>query len=149
MNKKSKDTRLKGLVYYYVIVQALHLGALFLAALQYWSRHQIVFPAPAPEGGWSDQAMIFLLALGTADGLIILSAFVFLYGFIREKPWYPALGLFSIWAAIVTAVVFGFATIPSGAWGVHPLAYWIITLFFLPFPVLFYRLYCRTETKMK
>lgn len=132
---------LKILVYWHGSIQVLHFGALIHATFIYWTQHIIVFPAPPPPQGWSEQSMLFLLALGITDSLLIILSLIFVFGFQTQKNWYPSIGFCASGGSIITALVFALGTIPAGAWQAHPFSYALITLLFLPFVLLFGQLY--------
>ncbi len=139
----------KILVYWFGSIQALHFGVLIRAAFIYQAQHIIIFPAPPPVDGWSEQAMFFLLALGITDSLLIVLSLIFVYGFLTGKIWYPLIGFCASGASIVTALVFALGTIPAGAWQAHPFSYAVITLIFLPFLLLFGQLYKMSSVHKK
>ena len=100
MNKSIGKT-FKSLVYYLGVLQFLHLLSLLRAGLNYLSDHTIGFPALPPDAGWTQQANWFLLAMGYTDALIIVLSFIFIYGVINDKPWFPTIGLIEIGRAHV------------------------------------------------
>ena len=139
MNKSIGKT-FKSLVYYLGVLQFLHLLSLLRAGLNYLSDHTIGFPALPPDAGWTQQANWFLLAMGYTDALIIVLSFIFIYGVINDKPWFPTIGLISPSVTMATAFIFIIGTLATGTWFVHPIGYGIIGLLFCPLLFLFLRL---------
>jgi len=139
--KRSIGKTFKSLVYYLGILQFLHLISLLRAGMNYLSDHTIGFPALPPDAGWTQQANWFLLAMGYTDALIILLSFIFIFGVINDKPWFPTIGLIALSGTMATALVFVMGTLASGAWSVHPIAYGIIGLLFSPLLFLFRSIY--------
>ncbi|MCF7822681.1 MAG: hypothetical protein K9N35_00770 [Candidatus Marinimicrobia bacterium] len=138
---RSTGRLLKILIYWFGLIQVLHLMVLIRAGFIYLNQHTIVFPAAPPVLGWTDQSMHFLLAMGIVDSLIIVCSLIAVFGFQTGKSWFPLSGLCASGASIVTALVFALGTIPSTAWQANPWAYAIISILFVPHIFLFMKLY--------
>ena len=137
---QNNQTYKAALVYYYGILQSLHLLTLIRAGIRTLQGNPAPFPILPPPGGWSDQAMAFLYGLAGTDIIGILLGILFAYRFTVQKRFNPRLGILSLTVFITGALVFGAGTIPSGAWAAHPFAYWIMIALFLPAAVLYYLL---------
>jgi hypothetical protein len=125
---------------YYGILQTLHLFTLAYAGLQILRGDPAPFPILPPPGGWRDQTMAFLFGLAGTDVIGILLGIFFATQAILKKDFKPGLGILSLTIFITGAIVFGAGTLSSGAWTVHPAAYWAMVALFLPSVVLYYLL---------
>lgn len=128
---------LRILIPYYGLLQSAHGVALLRAGWLLLRGGEMPFPAPPPPGGWSPQAVFFLLALGILDGFNILLALRFTAQFLRTGEHNNRLGLISLTIACASAMVFAIATGLSGAWFAHPWAYSLMGVLFLPVAWLF------------
>jgi len=99
---------------------------------------EMPFPAPSPPGGWSAQAIPFLVGMGVVDAVAIIIALIFVFQAIIRKQDQPLLGIISMTIAMASAVLFAVGTIPSGAWSAHPLAYGSLVILFAPVIPLFF-----------
>ncbi len=130
------STLAKALVAYYGFIQALHLIAIGRASVMLEATGEMTFPAPPPAGGWSPQAEYFFVGVGAIDALNAVIALVFVYGFFKGARWRGWLGTLSLTIAAYSALLFAFATIPTGAWTFRPVEYLIIVVAFAPVLVL-------------
>ena len=130
---KDPDSRLaRVLVGYYGFIQALHLVGIGRATVVLEATGEMSFPAPPPAGGWSEQAINFFVGVGAIDALNAILALVFVYGFFKRARWRGWLGTLTLTVAAYSALLFAFATIPTGAWTVRPVEYLIIVVAFAP-----------------
>jgi len=88
--------------------------------------------------------MPFLIGLGTTDFVGIIMGMVFAVQLWFKGVYNRLLGILSLTIFITGAIVFGLGTYPSGAWGLHPVAYWVMVVLFAPAILLYIRL-LRTE----
>ena len=129
-------TLAKILVAYYGLVQALHLIAIGRATVLLGTGGELTFPAPPPAAGWSEQAINFFVGVGAIDALNAVIALEFVYGFFRGARWRGWLGAITLTVAAYSALLFAFATIPTGAWAHRPVEYLVIVVVFAPVLVL-------------
>ena len=132
MDSKSLPDRLKKLSYYYSILQICHLTLLTRATFMYLFRGHIPFPALPPVGGWAIETIPFLLGMGAVDAM---AAGLALYGgwiLIARGEFLVKLWVISLNIALVSAIIFCFGTIPSGAWEANPLGYGVLAIMFAP-----------------
>jgi len=80
-----KNKLLRYSIVYYGLLQSAHLITLLLAGLILLQTGEIPFPAPAPPGGWSSQAIPFLVGMGFVDVIAICLAFYFCFSGYRSK----------------------------------------------------------------
>jgi hypothetical protein len=126
----------KILVGYYGTIQVLHLVAIGRATVILGQTDALGFPAPPPQGGWDEQARYFFVGVGAIDALNVLVALVFLYGFFRCTSWRGWVGTLTLTVSLYSAILFAFATPPTGAWAHRPIEYLVIVLAYLPVVVL-------------
>lgn len=84
--------------------------------------------------------MPFLIGLATTDAVGIIMGIVFALQLMRKGIYNRILGVLSLTIFITGAIVFGIGTFPSGAWGLHPIAYWVMVVLFTPSVFLYFRL---------
>lgn len=84
--------------------------------------------------------MPFLIGLGTTDAVGIIMGIVFALQMVIKGNFNRILGILSLTIFITGAIVFGIGTYPSGAWGLHPFAYWVMVALFTPSLFLYFRL---------
>jgi hypothetical protein len=130
------STLAKVLVAYYGFIQALHLVGIGRATVVLGTTGDMTFPAPPPAGGWSEQAINFFVGVGAIDALNAILALAFVYGFFKGARWRGWLGTLTLTVTAYSAVLFAFATIPTGAWAFRPVEYLIIVVAFAPVLVL-------------
>jgi len=130
MNKKHPFLRI--LIFYYGLLQTLHLLTLARAGILILQGVESPFPILPPPGGWTDQAMAFLYGLAGTDLIGILLGIIFAYKFLFKGEFNRRLGILSLTIFITGALVFGASTYPSGAWAAHPAAYWVMVALFIP-----------------
>lgn len=128
---------IRGLAAYFGILQTLHFLALLRAGILFITENRIGFPAPPPGSGWSPETVPFLLAMAETDVILIFVSWFFVYRVFTQKPGQMIWGLLSTTGALTTGLVFALATIPSGAWQTHPIAYGTMVFLFLPVILLF------------
>jgi hypothetical protein len=134
---RDPDGRLaKVLVGYYGLIQALHLVGIGRATAVLETTGEMTFPAPPPDAGWSQQAVNFFVGVGAIDALNAILALVFVYGFFMGARWRGWLGTLTLTVAAYSALLFAFATLPTGAWAHRPVEYLIIVAAFAPALVL-------------
>ena len=128
------------MIVYYGILQSLHLLALIRAGILLGMGQAAPFPILPPADGWDAQSMPFLIGLGTTDAVGIIMGIVFALQLLIKGIYNRILGILSLTIFITGAIVFGFGTFPSGAWGLHPVAYWVMVVLFTPTVFLYFRL---------
>ncbi len=124
------------LVAYYGLVEVLHLIAIGRATVVLDMTGEMTFPAPPPAGGWSEQAGYFFVGVGVIDALNVIIALIFVYGYFRRARGRDWLGAITLTVAAYSALLFAFATIPTGAWAQRPVEYAVIVVAFAPVLVL-------------
>ncbi len=134
--RKPDSSLAKVLVVYYGFIQALHLITIGRASVVLQTTGEMTFPAPPPAGGWSPQAEYFFVGVGAIDALNAVIALVFVYGFLKGARWRGWLGTLTLTIAVYSALLFAFATIPTGAWTFRPVEYSIIVVAFAPVLIL-------------
>ncbi len=138
--KQNLNKNLVGMTAYYGILQTLHLLTLAWAGIQILSGNPSPFPILPPPGGWDAQTMSFMFGLAATDFVGIILGMLFAYQMLFKGNCKRTLGLVSLTIFITGAIVFAAGTIPSGAWGTHPCAYWIMALLFAPTVFLFFQI---------
>ncbi|MDZ7844528.1 MAG: hypothetical protein U5K99_06995 [Anaerolineales bacterium] len=128
------------LTVYYGLLQLAHLGTLTAAGLAFLKSGSMPFPAQPPTGGWADQALPFLLAMGGVDAAAAALGVWFVVKYLIADVWKWKIGVISITSALTSAVIFAAGTGASGAWLEHPLAYGGMVLVFAPLFILYYYL---------
>jgi len=132
--------KLTHLIGYYALLQITHLLTLARAGILILSGHASPFPILSPPGGWEPQTLPFMLGLAGMDIIAILLALVFAYQALFKGKMIRRLGILSLTIAFTGAIVFAVGTFPTGAWGAHPFAYWIMVILFIPAGWLYIRL---------
>jgi hypothetical protein len=132
MDSKFLPGRLKKFSYYYAILQLCHLTLLTRAAIIYLSGGQIPFPAQPPVSGWAIETIPFLVGMGAVDALAAGLAIYGGWSLISQGVFLDKLWVISLNIALVSAIVFCFGTIPSGAWGTNAIGYGILAISFTP-----------------
>ena len=127
-----KDQRIDILIWYYAMLQILHLLTLGRAGILMLSGQESPFPILPPPGGWEAQTLPFMFGLGGMDVIAIILAFVFAYQSLIKRKITRRTGILSLTIAFTGALIFAAGTFPSGACGAHPLAYWIMVILFIP-----------------
>lgn len=135
--KNKTPTWIKYLTAYYGTLQSLHLAALIRAGLIMLVEGRFPFPILPPPGGWTGQTLPFLIGLGATDVVGIALGIAFAYRSLFTGQYYRRLGVISLTIFITGAIVFAVGTFPSGAWGAHPFAYWVMAPLFAPVPLLY------------
>lgn len=135
-----KQQTIVRLANYLGILQLVHIFVLFYALGQLIEGYGIGFPALPPESGWGNLEKTILLVLGFADLIIIIACFVFIGQVSQGKRGIRKTGLIATGGFLLTAAVFALVIVTSGALVVHPLFYAVMTLLFIPVPVLFFKL---------
>lgn len=138
MNKKNGGHHaVRILQGYYCLLQIAHLFFLSRAGLIVISEGRYPFPASPPAGGWNDQVIPFLLAMGGLDAIAAALALTAGYKkFFRQKS-SEVLWLLSLTAALTSAVIFTAGTWVSGAWHANPWEYGLLVPFFTPLFILY------------
>ena len=132
MDTQSLPGNLRKFSYYYVILQLCHFTLLTRGAFIYLSGSQIPFPAQPPLGGWAIETIPFLLGMGAVDALAAGMAIYGGWNLIARGEFKVKLWVISLNIALVSAIIFCFGTMPSGAWGANPLGYGILAIMFAP-----------------
>jgi hypothetical protein len=135
--KKVFERRVLPLSLYYAALQLLHFCLLTRAGIVYLASGRMPFPAFPPQGGWPESVIPFLLGMGAVDGLAALLTVYLALRYLVKKHYSAGLWLVTLSAALSSAAVFCFGTLPSGAWAADPLGYGSLVVFFAPLPVLF------------
>jgi hypothetical protein len=136
----------QSLLIYYGLLQTLHLLTLAYAGVLIAFGNPAPFPILPPPGGWTNQAMAFLFGLAGTDLIGIFLGIIFPYRAVVKKRFNRRMGTLSLTIFTTGALIFGAGTIPSGAWGAHPVAYWAMVILFLPCVVLYYLLLRTTRS---
>lgn len=131
------------LIYYYGLLQCLHLAVLIRAGVILFFYHRAPFPILPPPGGWQEQTLPFMIGLGGTDVVGIILGLYFAYQRFTKGKTNHLLGLLSLTIFITGAIVFAAGTIAAGAWRAHPVAYWGMTILFTPVAILFFILFQR------
>jgi len=133
------------LIGYIGIIQIVHFVSLVFAAITYFTTGLIGFPASGPGNGWTEQAIQFLLGCGYTDAGIIVITEYFVLKYLFYNQLSIRLGIGVLTGSISTAIVFAFGTIPSGAWRLHPGTYGSLVILFIPFFILYIKLWRHHE----
>jgi hypothetical protein len=126
------------LIFWYGLIQSAHIVVLIVAGYLYLKTGSVGFPAPGPPAGWSPQVEPFLVGMAVLDLIIASVSLVFVYQYFTAVP-KRMLGSVVLTGALVSAILFGLGTFPSGAWGEHPVVYYTMLILFLPVVFLWYR----------
>lgn len=138
--KDNVSKQLKILIAYYGILQGLHLLALIRAGYMLLQGETAPFPILPPPGGWEEQTMPFMLGLAGMDVIGIILGIIFSFKAVFKAKFHSLMGIISLSIFISGAIIFGAGTFPSGAWAVHPFAYWVMVILFAPVPILYVKL---------
>lgn len=125
------------LISYYGFIQALHIVAITRASILLMQSGEITFLAQPPPGGWSAQAQYFLMSLGAIDFVTAIFALVFVYGYFSNERWWFWLGASTLTVSVISALVYGYGTVASGAWAGHLAEYLILVVVFIPVAALY------------
>jgi hypothetical protein len=134
-NQRSTFTKI--LVAYCGLIQSAHILALTRSYTLLRQSGEITFLAQPPSGGWSFQAEHFLISLGAIDFVNALLVLVFVYGYFSRTRWWYWLGTVTLTVSMITALVYAYGTIASGAWGGNLVEYLVLAIVFVPVGVLF------------
>jgi len=118
---------------YYGMLQISHLITLTWAGSVLFRTGQMPFPAQPPPGGWSAQALPYLLAMGILDAAAACLGICFAWSVISKGDLKLKIGLVSTTMALTSAGVFAVGTWAAGVWLRYPLSYFGMLL--LSFPV--------------
>jgi hypothetical protein len=132
-----RTTFTKVLVAYSGLIQFAHILAIVRSYLLLRQSGEITFLAQPPSGGWSAQAEYFLMGLGAIDFVNALLVFLFVYGYFSRAHYWYWLGTITLTVSTVSALVYGYGTIASGAWEGNLVEYLILVLVFIPVAILF------------
>lgn len=80
--------------------------------------------------------MAFLYGLAGVDLVAIIMGIFFAGRWLVRGQFNPLLGILSLTIAIPSAIIFAAGTATSGAWQVHPFAYWVMVVLFIPAGIL-------------
>ncbi|MEA3327016.1 MAG: hypothetical protein U9R53_06870 [Chloroflexota bacterium] len=127
-----KHHRISVLIWYYALLQSLHLFILARAGILMLSGQDAPFPILPPPGGWEAQTLPFMFGLGGMDVVAIILALIFAYQSLFKGKMIRRMGILSLTIAFTGAIVFAVGTFPSGAWAAHLVAYWIMVVLFIP-----------------
>jgi len=128
---KSRNLR-NTLTGYYGVLQVTHLLTLAWAGLYFLRAGVMPFPAQPPAGGWNEQVIPFLLALGALDAAAAALGIWFAVQRVIMGKWRVTAGLISGTMALTSALVFAGGTYASGAWWEHPGGYLGMVTAFAP-----------------
>jgi hypothetical protein len=134
------EGRVLPLSLYYAALQLMHFCLLTRAGIVYLTSGRIPFPAFPPPGGWPEPAIPFLLGMGIVDGLAAILTVYLAVRYLVKKQYAVGPWLVTLSAALSSAAVFCFGTLPSGSWSADPLGYGSLVVFFSPLPFLFFYL---------
>lgn len=134
------DRNIRLLISYYAMLQILHLFTLTRAGVLFLAGELSPFPILPPPGGWKPQTLPFMVGMAGMDVVAIVLALIFAYQSLFKGISSRRTGILSLTIAFTGAIVFAAGTFPTGAWGAHPFAYWIMVILFIPAGWLFFRL---------
>jgi len=123
---------LRVIVAYIGGLQAMHLLLILWAGGRYALKGEIGFPAVPPATGWSTEIIPWLIGNGLLDLFFAAAGVLFCVRFFRKRKGWLRWGLVSSSGALYSAAIFGIGTIPSGAWGAHPVPYFLLAVAFAP-----------------
>jgi len=145
MDIKKDSSRTVGILQvYFCLLQIAHLFFLSRAGLIVVSEGRYPFPASPPAGGWNDQVIPFLLAMGVLDAIAAVLTLTAGYRKIFLQNMSDAIWLISLTAALTSALIFTAGTWVSGAWYANPWEYGLLVPFFAPL-FLLYALLLRSD----
>ena len=133
-------TNFRLLAGYYGLLQISHLITLTWAGSVLFRTGQMPFPAQPPPGGWTDQALPYLLAMGVLDAAAAGLGIWFARSVILKEDPKLKIGLVSTTMALTSAGVFAVGTWAAGVWLRYPLSYFGMLVLSLPVFPLFWRL---------
>jgi hypothetical protein len=138
MNNKTGGLRsVRILQGYYCLLQVAHLIFLSRAGLIVVTAGRYPFPASPPAGGWNDQVIPFLLAMGGLDAIAAALTLTAGYRKFFQQKSSERLWLLSLTAALTSALIFTAGTWVSGAWHANPWEYGLLVPFFTPLFILY------------
>jgi hypothetical protein len=120
------------LVYYYGILQLTHLTALVVSGVWMLRNGELGILALPPQGGWTDQALQFLLATGMFDFLIAICSLFFVIQYRKEREVADILGSVALTGSVYSAAIYSFGVLRSGAFNEHSMIYGLIAVLFSP-----------------
>jgi hypothetical protein len=135
--KSQFSSFIKILIAYYGLIQSAHIFSISRSFSLFMQSGEITFLAWPPLGGWSAQAQYFLISLGAIDFFTALFALIFIYGYFSQRRWWFWLGTSTLTVSVISALVYGYGTIASGAWENHLPKYMILVVLFIPVAVLY------------
>jgi len=92
---------------YYGLLQSAHVVTLMRGGVVLLKTGEMPFPAPSPPGGWSPQAIPFLVGMGIVDFVAICLALIFVFqAIVRQRIDY-LLGIISLTIALIELVFRG------------------------------------------
>ena len=136
-NKFVTNRALRFLLGYFCLLQIAHLFFLSRAGLIVITEARYPFPASPPVGGWDDQVIPFLLAMGVLDALAAVLTLTAGYRFFIIDYSAKYLWLISLTAALTSAVIYTVGTWFSGAWHANPWEYGLLVPVFTPLFILY------------
>lgn len=124
------------LVNYYGVLQTFHILALVGSGLWWFQNGDLGVLALPPQGGWTDQALHFLIATGLFDFVIAVSSIFFVLSYRKDGESADVLGAVALTGSLYSAVIYLYGTLLSGAWSEHILIYGLIAIVFAPMVLL-------------
>ena len=135
-----QDSILRKLIYYYGIIQSVHLVALIYAAILWQTKANIALLAPPPTAGWSSQTIYFFLAMGAIDAFNAILSIIFVKLFIDQNHNCFDLGLITLSISMYSGIIYIYPILGSGALAQNRMYYFIIAILFFPIIILYMRL---------
>lgn len=138
MNNKTGGLRpVRILQGYYCLLQITHLFFLSRAGLIVITEGRYPFPASPPAGGWNDQVIPFLIAMGGLDAIAAVLTLTAGYRKFFQQNSSDMLWLLSLTAALTSALIFTAGTWFSGAWHANPWEYGLLVPVFAPLFIIY------------
>ncbi len=135
--KLLQNKLIRNLVYYYGILQAIHLAALIIASIQYLKSSSIALLAPPSSQGWTQQAVNFFLTMGIVDAANVILSFIFVIKFVKGQNSTFIWGIIVLTVSMYSAIIYLFPVLISGALLENIFTYSLIGILFLPVILLY------------
>ena len=110
-----KDNKTDVLIWYYALLQILHLLILARAGIIMLSGQGSPFPILPPSGGWGAQTLPFMFGLGVMDVVAIILALTFAYQSLFKGKMIRRIGILSLTIAFTGALIFAGGLLDHGS----------------------------------